>query len=220
MSHPAVALFDLDHTLLDADTDLLWGRFLAERGLVDPARHARTNDRFFADYNAGRLDIDAFLDFQLGVLARHDMDALERLREEFGRTVLRRAALDKGIALVRRHREQGHRVVIATATNAFVTRPAVEIFGVEHLIATEPEVRGGRFTGQRAGTPSFGPGKLERVGQWLGEQGCPLEACWFYSDSHNDLPLLSAVGHPVAVDPDPVLAREAARRGWTITSLR
>lgn len=215
-----VAFFDLDHTLLAGDTDLLWGRFLGERGLVDPVHHARLNAGFFRAYNAGTLDILEFLNFQLGVLARHDMATLEALRAEFAETALRPAALAKGIELVRSHATRGHRLVIATATNSFVTRPTVDIFGVEQLIATEPEVVDGRFSGRVAGTPSFGPGKLARARAWLEAEGGELEACWFYSDSRNDIPLLASVGHPVAVDPDPVLAAEARRRGWPVISLR
>lgn len=215
-----VALFDLDHTLLAGDTDLLWGRFLAERGLVDPVRHEARNRAFFEHYSAGTLNIDAFLQFQLAFLTRHELPTLLQLRAEFAGSILGSAVLERGVALVATHRERGHRTVIATATNSFVTAPTVSIFGVEALIASEPEFVDGRYTGRVAGTPSFAQGKLTRVQAWLAENGEGLDSCWFYSDSRNDLPLLEAVAHPVAVDPDPTLRAESERRGWPVISLR
>ncbi len=217
----AIALFDLDNTLIAGDSDYLWGRFLADEGVVDGARYEAENRRFYEDYLAGRLDIEAFLRHQLAPLAALPPGRLEALRARFIREAIVPIVLPAARALIARHREAGDRPVIITATNRFITEPIAALLGVEDLIATEPE-RGpdGRYTGRHAGIPAFREGKVRRLEAWLAEHGLDLTESWFYSDSHNDLPLLERVAHPVAVDPDPTLERIARARGWPVISLR
>lgn len=215
----SLAIFDLDNTLLRGDSDYLWGQFLAEIGVVDRATYERENDRFYADYRAGRLDILAFLAFSLGPLARHPRAELDRWHRDFMAVKIEPLIGPAAEALVERHRRAGDTLLIITATNAFVTRPIAARFGIPHLIATEPEERNGEFTGRVRGTPSFREGKVSRLETWLTDRVETLDGAWFYSDSHNDLPLLERVTHPVAVDPDATLARHAAERGWPVISL-
>lgn len=216
----ALAIFDLDNTLLAGDSDYLWGLWLAEQGLVDGAHHERENARFYREYKEGRLDILEFLRFSLGPLSAHPLAQLHAWRERFLAEKIRPIVLPAARALLDRHRQAGDTLVIITATNAFVTAPIAAYLGVPHLIATEPELRDGRYTGAVAGVPCFQAGKVIRLRQWLETQGGSLEDSCFYSDSHNDLPLLEQVRHPVAVDPDPVLESHARARGWPIISLR
>jgi len=217
-----LALFDLDHTLLSGDSDYEWAQFLIERGILDRSEYEAKNERFFREYKEGRLDIHEFLDFQLAPLAHHSREELDRWHAEFMRARVRPIIRSKGRELVRRHLAENHLCAIVTSTNAFITAPIARELGIEHLLATELEVRGGRFTGKPSGTPSFRLGKVTRLAEWLGERGQTLasfDASWFYSDSRNDLPLLERVTHPVAVDPDEVLRSEARARGWQIISL-
>ncbi|QKT04416.1 HAD-IB family hydrolase [Ectothiorhodospiraceae bacterium 2226] len=216
----ALAIFDLDNTLLAGDSDYLWGRFLVARGLVDGEHYERENQRFYDAYKAGTLDIHEFLRFSLAPLAAHDPAALHGWHAEFMAEHIRPIIAPGTRALLQRHREAGDELLIITATNRFVTEPIARELGITHLLATDPECREGRYTGAVSGTPCFREGKVQRLQAWLAQHGRALDGAWFYSDSHNDLPLLEAVAHPVAVDPDPVLAREARERGWPIISLR
>ena len=216
----ALALFDLDNTLLGGDSDYLWGRFLVEQGIVDGDAYEQQNQIFYDQYKAGTLDIQAFLAFSLRPLATHPPAQLYAWREEFLTRLIDPIVLPEARALVQRHRAAGDTPVIITATNRFVTAPIAARFGIEHLIATEAEMNGERYTGRSVGIPCFQSGKVERLQQWLREQGGDLVDSWFYSDSHNDLPLLERVAHPVAVDPDDKLAQYARRRGWPVMSLR
>jgi len=215
-----LAIFDLDNTLLGGDSDYLWGRFLCEQGVVDAAVYERENERYYQAYQAGTLDIHAFLDFQLQPLARHDLPALYAWRTQFLCDKIAPIMLPKARALLERHRQQGDTLLIITATNSFITAPIAAAFGVEHLLATEPELRDGRYSGKVHGTPCFREGKVVRLQEWLDARALDLQDSWFYSDSHNDLPLLERVTHPVAVDPDPTLEHHAQQRGWRILSLR
>jgi HAD superfamily hydrolase (TIGR01490 family) len=215
----ALAIFDLDNTLLSGDSDYLWGVYLADNGIVDRARYEAENARFFDDYKAGRLDIYEFLAFSLRPLADNPLADLERWREEFVRQVIDPLIGAPARELVARHRQRGDTPMIITATNSFVTRPIAERFGIRHLIATEPHHENGRFTGRVAGEPSFREGKVTRLREWLDGTGNDLEGSYFYSDSHNDLPLLELVDHPVAVDPDDQLQTVAEARGWPVISL-
>ena len=215
-----LAIFDLDNTLLAGDSDYLWGQFLVELGVVDGPSYERENARFYADYREGRLDILAFLRFSLRPLAQHRMQDLHAWRTRFMREKIEPLITEAAEALVARHRAAGDTLMIITATNAFVTAPIAERFGISELIATEPETNDGRFTGNVAGTPSFREGKVSRLQDWLVGSDTALAGAAFYSDSHNDLPLLELVDRPVAVDPDPILTAEARRRGWPIISLR
>lgn len=218
-----LGLFDLDNTLLAGDSDYEWGQFLVDRGVLPREEYEAQNAAFFGQYKAGTLDIHEYLGFALRPLAEHAPQDLARWREEFMRARILPMITPAARALVRRHLAAGELCAIVTATNSFVTAPIAREFGVPHLIATEPETAGGRFTGRVAGTPCFREGKIRRVDEWLAGLGRRLEdfaESRFYSDSHNDLPLLERVRRPVAVDPDPQLAAEAARRGWPVMSLR
>ena len=218
-----LTLFDLDNTLLSGDSDYEWGQFLIDRGVLERGEYERQNDVFFEQYKAGTLDIHEYLQFALGTLARHTPRELAGWHAEFMATRIRPMIGPKALELARRHIEAGDLCAVVTATNSFVTAPIAREFGIGHLIATEPERAGDAFTGRVAGTPCFREGKIERVRAWLESRGTPLEGfarSTFYSDSQNDLPLLSLVKQPVAVDPDEVLAAEAARRGWPVISLR
>jgi len=218
-----LALFDLDNTLLAGDSDYEWGQFLVDHGVLERESYAAQNRTYYEQYVAGTLDIHEYLGFALRPLAEHTAQDLERWHAEFMRLRVLPMISDAARALVRGHREAGDVCAIITATNRFVTAPIARAFGVEDLIATEPEVREGRFTGRVAGTPCFREGKLARLEQWLAARGQRLRdfaQSVFYSDSHNDLPLLERVTRPVAVDPDEALAQIAARRRWAVISLR
>lgn len=216
-----LALFDLDNTLLAGDSDHAWGEFLVARGHVDAEAYRIANDGFYADYQAGTLNIRAFCEFVFAVLARNDRATLAAWRDEFMAERIEPMLLPAAVELLEWHRAQGHTLVIITATNRFVTELIARRYGVEHLIATEPEQdASGRYTGRLAGTPCFQDGKITRLQEWLAGRGETLDGSWFYSDSRNDLPLLEVVAHPVAVDPDPVLAGVARERGWPLLSLR
>lgn len=218
-----LSLFDLDNTLLGGDSDYGWAQFLIEEGILDAESYERRNALFFADYKAGRLDIHAFLNFQLRPLAENEPAQLLAWRERFIAEKVRPMLLPAGQRLVDERVAAGDLVAVVTATNSFITRPIAALYGIPHLIASEPEVVAGRFTGRTAGEPCFGAGKLACLNAWLAARSRSLgefSESWFYSDSHNDLPLLLAVTHPVAIDPDPMLAAEAAARGWPTASWR
>ncbi len=217
-----LALFDLDNTLLAGDSDFEWAQFLISQGVLDREVHEARNIEFFEQYKAGTLDIHAFLDFQLTPLSRHPRAELDAWHREFTRTRILPLISPAARDLVARHAAAGDLLAIVTATNSFVTGPIAREFNIPHLIATIPAQEGGRFTGRARGTPSFREGKIERVEAWLESLGLWLgsfEQSWFYSDSHNDLPLLEKVTHPVAVDADPTLTQAAIERGWPRISL-
>jgi len=217
----SLAIFDLDNTLLRGDSDHAWGEFLVEQGAVDRERFASENNRYYAAYLAGTLDIYEFLEqHQLRPLAEHDRATLERWRTEFVRTKIAPLITPAARALVEQHRVRGDTLLIITATNRFITAPIAEAFGIPHLIATEPEEVNGQFTGKVTGVPSYREGKVERLSEWLNDRHESLDGSWFYSDSHNDLPLLNLVDHPVAVNADETLADYARTRGWTMIELR
>lgn len=215
-----LAIFDLDNTLLAGDSDHAWGEFLVRRGLVDGDHYRAENDRFYADYCRGQLDIIAYSEFVFAVLVRETPATLAAWHREFMAEQVAAMILPKGRDLLQAHREQGHRLVIITATNSFITGPIAAELGVADLIATDPEVVDGRFTGKVRGTPCYQHGKITRLQQWLAETGESAEGAWFYSDSRNDIPLLEYVTHPVAVDPDEALRAHAASNGWAVLSLR
>lgn len=215
-----LALFDLDNTLLNGDSDHAWGDFLVRHALVDVAHYKSRNDAFYQDYLSGCLDMQAYLEFCLEVLAQHDADTLAQWHQRFMDECWPDMYLPKAQALLEQHRQMGHRLVIITATNRFVTEPIARRLGVADLIATDPEHLDGRYTGRVQGAPCFREGKIIRLQQWLTDNGLSAEGCWVYSDSHNDLPLLEYASHPHAVDPDPRLRAEAEQRGWPVLSLR
>jgi len=215
-----LAIFDLDNTLLAGDSDHAWGDFLVARGIVDADAYRAANDDFLRAYQAGDLDIQAYLSFALRPLAEHPLDTLRQLRQEFMAERIEPIILPRGRDLVDSHRSQGHELMIITATNQFVTAPIAESLGIKHLIATEPEFRDGAYTGRVSGTPSFQDGKITRLNDWLARYQTSMDGAWFYSDSHNDLPLLEVVDNPVAVDPDDTLRAAAREKQWPILSLR
>jgi len=218
-----LALFDLDNTLLAGDSDYEWGQFLVDRGVLERAEYEEQNRAYYEQYVAGTLDIHEFLGFALRPLAAHQPADLARWHGEFMAARIRPMIGQPARALVRKHQQAGDLCAIITATNSFVTGPIAREFGVEHLIATEPESRDGRFTGRVAGIPCFREGKIKRLDEWLAGRGRRLgdfAESTLYSDSHNDLPLLERVSRPVAVDPDEKLAARAKERNWAIISLR
>jgi len=215
-----LAIFDLDETLIDIDSDHAFGEFLVARGLVDATEHRARNDAFYADYKRGELDIDAYLRFSCEILTRYPMARLREIRAEFFANCIESHLLPLAVELIADHRRRGHEPIIITSTQSFVTRPIADAFGIDVLIAPEPEISGERYTGRISGTPSFGPGKVTRLREWLPGSGHDIAGAYFYSDSHNDLPLLRIVDNPRAVDPDPVLRVEAERLGWPVITLR
>jgi len=218
-----LVLFDLDNTLLAGDSDYEWGQFLIDRGILDRQTYEAQNQAYYGQYVAGTLDIHEYLGFALRPLAAHTPQELDRWHADFMRLRILPMIGQSARELVRGHLAGGDLCAIVTATNSFVTAPIAREFGIRHLIATEPESRDGRFTGRVAGTPCFRDGKVTRLGEWLaglGRRLADFAESTFYSDSHNDLPLLEKVSRPVAVDPDDQLAAEAARRGWAVISLR
>ncbi len=216
----ALAIFDLDNTLIAGDSDYSWGEFLVARGVVDASHYKRMNDRFYRDYEAGRLDIREYLAFALQPLAALEPEQLAELHRVFMQEVVAPMWLSRAVELLEDHRRRGDFLLVITSTNRFVVEPICRCLGVDDLLATELEVDGGRYTGRVAGVPAFREGKVTRLEAWLRETGHSLADSHFYSDSINDLPLLEAVAHPVAVDPDEQLAAVARDRGWPAISLR
>lgn len=218
-----LALFDLDHTLIPLDSDHAWGEFTVRLGWRDGDAFRRANDAYYAHYKAGTLDIHDYVRFAVGAVRERGLAEGRRAHERFMAEVIRPAITEAARALVRRHQEAGDTVVVVTATNAFVTRPIAQAFGVEHLIAIDLDTdAGGELTGAIAGVPSFREGKVVRVEQWLADRGLrwsDLAHSTFYSDSMNDLPLLEKVHEPVATNPDERLAHLARQRGWRILNL-
>jgi HAD superfamily hydrolase (TIGR01490 family) len=221
MTH--LALFDLDHTLLPIDSDYEWGQFLVRTGAVDGAQFKRRNDDFFAQYQAGTLDPVEYLEFALGTLARFPRARLDAMHQQFMAEVIQPAIRPRARELVQRHLDDGDLVAIITATNRFVTEPIAREFGVAHLIAAMPQTdEHGNITGKLQGAPTSGPGKVTHMHAWLATLGTPFDAferSHFYSDSHNDIPLLSVVSHPVATNPNTALATHATALGWPLLHL-
>ncbi len=218
-----LALFDLDNTLLAGDSDYNWSLFLIKQGLLDEKTHHERNEQFYLDYKNGNLDIYKFLAFQLKPLSEHSVADLNALHAKFMDSVIRPMMTQKAQDLVNQHKAQGDLCLVITATNSFVTKPIAQAYGIAHLIGTDPEMVNGAYTGGVAGVPSFQEGKVTRLKQWLAERGQELadfEQSYFYSDSHNDLPLMKLVTHPVAVDADAKLTDYALQHGWPHISLR
>ena len=221
-----LALFDLDHTLIPTDSDHEWGRFMVKHGMVDAENFARENDRFFADYKAGKLDIHAYLVTMLTPLARYSRAQLAEYHQMYMHEVIKPAIVPAALDLVRRHRDAGDLCCMVTATNEFITGPIAAVFGVEKLIACEAETVDGQphsdYTGRPTGTPSYKEGKIVRTEAWLASLGktwSDFERSYFYSDSHNDIPLLQKVTDPIATNPDDTLRAHAQANGWRILEL-
>ena len=219
-----LAIFDLDHTLLPLDSDYEWGQFLCRIGAVEPTAFAERNAVFYAQYQHGTLDPIEYLHFAFGTLAQFPRTQLDAWHAQFMDEVIHPAITPAARALIRQHQDSGAQTVIITATNRFVTAPIAHALGVVNLIAAEPELHGtGEFTGRPAdGTPPFGAGKVTNLTAWLAAQQQKLDefgASYFYSDSQNDIPLLSVVTHPVATNPNDRLAAHAQAQGWPILHL-
>lgn len=214
-----LAIFDLDHTLLNGDSDYLWGQFLTQHGHVDASTYEKENQRFYDEYVAGTLDIFEFLEFSLAPLSQMEMSELNQLHDQFMDECIRPIITNKSRALIKKHQDAADTLLIITATNLFITGPIAKELGIDNILATDPEMINNRYTGKVAGTPCFREGKVERLKDWLKLNGSNLADSCFYSDSHNDLPLLEMVTRPVAVDPDDTLRSHAEMKGWEIISL-
>lgn len=215
-----LALFDLDNTMIAGDSDHAWGEFIVERGLVDAEEYRRMNDEFYDEYLTGGLDCAAYLRFALEPLSRFSMEELHSLHQEFMASKVSEMWLTAADDLVEKHRAQGHRLIVITATSRFVVEPIVRKFGITDILCSEPEVRDGRYTGDFVEEPCFSEGKVTKLERWLARQNEDIEGAWFYSDSFNDIPLLEKVDNPVAVDPDDSLKEHAEKSGWETISLR
>jgi HAD superfamily hydrolase (TIGR01490 family) len=215
----SLAIFDLDNTLLAGDSDYLWGKFLSDKHIVDAQWYETENQRFYDAYKEGTLNIYEFLAFSLDPLTRFSLEELDQLHQEYMREVIQPLITDKAQALVDKHRHQNDTLLIITATNSFITRPIANAFGIDNLLATEPELIDGRYTGGVSGIPCYREGKVQRLHAWLTNHHETLDNSWFYSDSHNDLPLLREVTNPVAVNPDPQLLEAAQQANWPIIQL-
>ncbi|MEQ1543871.1 HAD family hydrolase [Methyloglobulus sp.] len=216
----SLAIFDLDNTLIADDSDYLWGQFLVDQNLVDKAYYEEANAKFYSDYKQGTLDITEFLHFSLKPLADNTTDDLYKWRSEFIETIIRPLLLKPAQQLIDKHSKHGDTLMVITATNRFVTEPIVKLYGIDILLATTPEFVDGRYTGNFTGIPCFQEGKVKQLEEWLEQSSETLANSWFYSDSHNDLPLLKRVDNPIAVDPDEKLSAYAKAVNWPIISLR
>ena len=216
----SLAIFDLDNTLIADDSDYLWGQFLVDQGIVDKAYYEAANSKFYDDYKQGILNITEFLHFSLKPLADNKPEDLSRWRDQFIATVIKPLLLQPAQQLIAKHRKRGDTLMVITATNRFVTEPIVKLYGIDLLLATTPDFVDGRYAGTFTGIPCFQEGKVKLLEAWLRQSSETLAGSWFYSDSHNDLPLLNKVDNPVAVDPDEKLRTYAEEMNWPIISLR
>ncbi len=209
-----LALFDLDHTLLNTDSDYSWGEFLVNQGLVDPVRHRQMNDQFYADYKAGQLDPIAYNEFVFEFLTQHEPDYLTELHELFMQKIIRPQMRPAGFKAIAQHQAAGHELVGITATSDFITAPIFREFGINEIIATNAEMQAGRYTGKVINTACYQQGKLIRLEQWLA--GREVSESWAYSDSINDRFLLEYADHAIAVSPDERLAQLAQQQNWAL----
>ena len=212
----ALAIFDLDKTLITGDSDFLWGEFMSENGMVDRANYQKRNADFFKQYTLGKLNISEYLEFCLEPLSRFSYDELRNYHRSFLEEKIRPIISNDAIKQVEKHRDQGDTLLVLTATNRFITSPIVAEFGIENLLATEIEFIDGRFTGKVLGEPCFQEGKIEHLKRWISNRNISLDGSYFYSDSHNDLPTLKLVDYPNVVNPDNKLREIALKRNWPI----
>ena len=216
----SLAIFDLDNTLIGGDSDFLWGEFIGEEGIVDASAYRKKNEYFYQEYDLGTLDIYAWLEFCLEPLTRYSMTELQEFHHRFMIQKIEPILLDKAQNCINRHKERGDTVLVMTASTSFVTAPIVKKYGINHLLATEPEIKEGRYTGGVSGIPCFQAGKIDKLMPWLQKNEETLTGSTFYSDSHNDLPLLELVDNPVAVNADKILTKIAEKKGWEILNWR
>ena len=216
----SLAIFDLDNTLIADDSDYLWGQYLVDQGIVDKDIYESANIKFYNDYKQGNLDIVEFLNFSLQPLANNDPVDLFQWRAQFIRDIITPILLKPAQELISKHKDRGDTLLVITATNRFVTEPIVNLYGIDNLLATTPEFQNGKFTGNFNGIPCFQQGKVRLLEEWLKTSTESMDGSWFYSDSHNDLPLLKLVDNPIAVDPDEKLTAFARAYNWPVISLR
>jgi len=216
----ALAIFDLDNTLIAGDSDHSWGEFLVDQNIVDRQFYKKMNDKFYADYESGCLDIYAYLEFSVQPLTKFSIKDLQSLHQQFMSEVIDPMKLDKAKDLINHHRQAGDRLLVITSTNRFIVEPICQSLGINEIIATDLEIIDNKYSGKVIGTPTFQEGKVERFNQWLMEQKESSDGSYFYSDSINDMPMLLEVAYPIAVDPDSELRKEAESRNWEIISLR
>ena len=216
----ALAIFDLDNTLIGNDSDFLWGEFLVQNGYVNADEFAAKNAQFYEDYKTGNLDIMAYQRFALKPLSEHSMETLNKWHAQFMETFIEPIILPKAQALVDKHKTKGDRVIIITATNTFITRRIGLRYGIAELLGTNGEIINNRYTGEVAGIPTFQEGKVTRLNEWLAKENETLEGSFFYSDSFNDLPLLEIVDNPIVVDGDDKLLAIAKEKNWPSISFR
>lgn len=214
-----LAIFDLDHTLIDGDSDYLWGEYMVASGLVDEQTFRARNEAFYRDYQRGELDNDQYLDFALEPLTRHPLDELDAHRRNYVETWIRPLVRTGVARLFAEHRARDHQLMIISATHRFITEPIAGMLGIPLLLATEPEISNGSYTGRYIGIATYREGKVDALRAWLAQNGGDLGGSYFYSDSINDLPLLEIVDYPHAVHPDDELGRIAAKRGWPVLDL-
>ena len=217
----SLAIFDLDNTLIGGDSDHLWGEFLCDEGIItDRQSFQKKNDYFYQQYELGLLDIYAWAEFSFEILSHYSINELEAFHVKFMAQKIEPIFLEKAQDCINSHKKNGDTVLVITASNTFVTAPIVKRYGINHLIATEPEIVSGRYTGKVSGIPCFKSGKIENLMPWLERNSESLKDSTFYSDSHNDLPLLELVDNPVAVNADKILAKIAQTNGWDILNWR
>jgi len=215
-----LAIFDLDNTLIDGDSDYEWGQFLVSKKLVDEKEYDVANKYFYDEYKKGTLDIIEYAAFSYKPLAIRSMQELAELHQEFMQAVILPIIKPQSKPLIKKHSDKGDTLMIITATNTFITGPIAKHFGIDHLIGIEPKIVNGRYTTEVDGTPSFQEGKVVRLNEWLKKHNETTEGSVFYSDSHNDMSLLEIVDTPIAVDPDEELKEIAEERNWEIISLK
>jgi len=215
-----LTLFDLDNTLITNDSDFLWGQYLVDHNIVDSLEYEEKNRQFFEDYEQGTLDIESYLRFSLKPLTRHPTEKLYTWRSDFVEHVIKPIIAPGTPALLDKHRRQGDTLMIISATNLFITAPIAELLGVPNILSTQPEIKDGRYTGEFIGQPTYQQGKVSALNEWLSQNNADLSGSTFYSDSHNDLPLMEQVDHPVAVNPDPLLTKICQQRHWPVIDLR
>lgn len=211
-----LAIFDLDNTLLNGDSDFLWGEFICDQGLVNKLQYHEQNRRFHQQYMDGELNIEEFVNFVLTPMTGKTVEEMDALHKIFMEKKIRMIMTRQARKLIAKHQDAGHTTLIITATNEFITRPIASAYGIDNLLGTPVEIEDGKFTGKSNGTPCFQSGKIERLEAWLAENQYEPEETWFYSDSRNDIPLLEQVDHAIAVDPDDALFDHAVLLGWEI----
>ena len=214
-----LAIFDLDHTLINGDSDHLWGEYMIENGIVDEQAYRQRNDLFYLDYQRGTLDNDQYLAFALEPLTHYTIEELHAWRADYVEKWIKPLVAPGTAGLLDEHRAKDHELMIISATNFFVSEPIGQMLGVSTVLATEPEIIDDRYTGRFLGTPTYQHGKVTVLKEWVVNSGHELAGAYFYSDSLNDLALLEQVDNPIAVNPDDDLKAIATARNWKIIDL-